>query len=123
MVDATGLGALQREAMLAAMQRKAAEIGAGRQRLAAEAEGLRAAARPFPAPAAASAPTALPALAEVDAALARSERLAEDVVAGRVTEFHEIAAEIKRADLALKFSLEIRNKLIDAYREVMRMSV
>ena len=35
----------------------------------------------------------------------------------------EIAARVKRADLSFKFAMEIRNKLIDAYREVMRMQV
>ena len=47
----------------------------------------------------------------------------EEVVTGRVDEFHELAARLKQADLTFKFALEVRNKLIDAYREVMRMSV
>jgi flagellar hook-basal body complex protein FliE len=45
------------------------------------------------------------------------------VIAGRIDSAHEVAARIKRADLTMKFSMEIRNRLIDAYREVMRMSV
>ena len=34
-----------------------------------------------------------------------------------------LAIQLKRADLSFRFALEIRNKLIDAYREVMRMNV
>ena len=52
-----------------------------------------------------------------------AEKLPEDLIAGRVDAFHEVAAQIKRADLSFKFAMEVRNKLIDAYREVMRMHV
>jgi flagellar hook-basal body complex protein FliE len=34
-----------------------------------------------------------------------------------------VAARLKESELSLRFSLEVRNKLIDAYREIMRMSV
>ncbi|MFT7484357.1 MAG: flagellar hook-basal body complex protein FliE [Candidatus Paceibacteria bacterium] len=51
------------------------------------------------------------------------ENLVEGIVTGEVTDFHEIAAQVKRADLSFKFALAVRNKFIDAYREVMRMSV
>ncbi len=55
--------------------------------------------------------------------VARAESLPEDVVTGRVDDFHELAARIKQADLSFKYALEVRNKLLDAYREVMRMNV
>jgi flagellar hook-basal body complex protein FliE len=45
------------------------------------------------------------------------------VLSGRVDDFHEIAVQIKKADVSFRFAMEIRNKLIDAYREVMRMPV
>ena len=51
------------------------------------------------------------------------ERLPEKIVTGEVRDFHEIAGQLKRSELTFKFALEVRNKLIDAYREVMRMSV
>lgn len=60
---------------------------------------------------------------EIDAAVKKSDALAEDVVTGRITDFHEVAAQLKESELSLKFALEVRNKFIDAYREVMRMSV
>ena len=34
-----------------------------------------------------------------------------------------VAGQLKQAEIMFKFSLEVRNKLIDAYRETMRMSV
>ncbi len=59
----------------------------------------------------------------VDAPIRAAENLPVDVLQGRVSSPAEIAATIKRADLTLKYSLEIRNRLVDAYREVMRMGV
>ncbi|HPF12711.1 MAG: flagellar hook-basal body complex protein FliE [Planctomycetes bacterium] len=38
-------------------------------------------------------------------------------------DFHEVAARVKEAQLSFDFAMQVRNKLIDAYREVMRMSV
>jgi flagellar hook-basal body complex protein FliE len=62
-------------------------------------------------------------VSEVDAAVRQADALPIEMLAGKVTDFHEIAGRIKQAEIAFKFSLEIRNKLIDAYRETMRMSV
>jgi flagellar hook-basal body complex protein FliE len=51
------------------------------------------------------------------------DELIEGLVTGKITELHEVAAQVKQADLSFKFALAVRNKFIDAYREVMRMSV
>lgn len=62
-------------------------------------------------------------LREVDAQVKRADELALDVASGRVVDFHEVAAQLKQSELSLRFALEVRNKFVDAYREVMRMSV
>ncbi|MBL8861976.1 MAG: flagellar hook-basal body complex protein FliE [Planctomycetes bacterium] len=62
-------------------------------------------------------------LKQLDAGARESDRLIEDVVAGRVTDFHEVALRLKESELSFRFSMELRNKFVDAYREVMRMSV
>ena len=49
--------------------------------------------------------------------------LPKALVTGKITDIHEVSAQLKQAELSLKFALEVRNKFIDAYREVMRMSV
>ncbi len=118
MVDRIGsTGGLQQEAVLAALQRKAAELRQARIETSSPGQASRET----------SAPELLNGLRDgiraAQSELAAADRLPEDIVTGKVTEFHEIAAQIKRADLTLKYSLEIRNKLVDAYREVMRMSV
>lgn len=60
---------------------------------------------------------------QMDASAKQSDSLVEDVVAGRVTDIHEVALRLKESELSFRFSMEIRNKFVDAYREVMRMSV
>src|SRR5690242_77987 len=60
---------------------------------------------------------------DVDAQVKRADSIVEGVVNGQVQDFHEVAAALKQSELSLKFALEVRNKFIDAYREIMRMSV
>lgn len=60
---------------------------------------------------------------QADKAARASEQLPLDMLAGKVGDFHEVAATLKQSELMFKFSLEVRNKLIEAYRETMRMSV
>ena len=36
---------------------------------------------------------------------------------------HETALALEKADVAMKLATKVRNKLVDAYNEVMRMSV
>lgn len=62
-------------------------------------------------------------LADVDRAVQGSLELPSDLAAGKVRDFHEVATQLKQAELTFKFALEVRNKLIDAYRETMRMSL
>ena len=38
-------------------------------------------------------------------------------------DFHEVATRLKQAQLSFDFAMQVRNKFIDAYREVMRMTV
>jgi flagellar hook-basal body complex protein FliE len=52
-----------------------------------------------------------------------SDKLIQDVVTGRVNDFHEVAMRLKESELSFRFAMEVRNKFVDAYREVMRMSV
>jgi flagellar hook-basal body complex protein FliE len=36
---------------------------------------------------------------------------------------HEVALSLEKADLALRVATKVRNRLVDAYQEVMRMSI
>lgn len=62
-------------------------------------------------------------LEQMDDSANQSDKLVDDVIAGRVTDFHEVALRLKESELSFRYTLEVRNKFVDAYREVMRMSV
>ncbi len=62
-------------------------------------------------------------LREAQGAVKDVERLPLETASGSIRDFAELAARLKQSELTFKFALEVRNKLIDAYRETMRMSV
>jgi flagellar hook-basal body complex protein FliE len=62
-------------------------------------------------------------LRDTNAGVNQIDRLPGDMVTGKIGDFHELAVRIKQAELSFKFAMEVRNKLIDAYRETMRMNV
>ena len=62
-------------------------------------------------------------LADVDASVRDSDRLVDELASGKLEDFHEVALRLKQSELSFRFAMEVRNKLVDAYREVMRMSV
>lgn len=61
-------------------------------------------------------------LATVESKVERADNLHEDVLTGRL-DIHEVAAALKESEITFQFALQVRNKLMDAYREVMRMNV
>ena len=62
-------------------------------------------------------------LKSVDAKIKGVDKLPEDLITGKVESIHEIAVQMKQAEFSFRFAVEIRNKLVEAYREVMRMNV
>jgi len=47
----------------------------------------------------------------------------ESLVAGRTRNIHETMLAVERADTSLKLMMQVRNKILEAYREIMRMQV
>ena len=63
------------------------------------------------------------ALAEVDRLQTHREDMVEGMVTGEVTEVHDVMIAAKEAQLAFELLLEVRNKLLESYQEIMRMQV
>jgi len=53
----------------------------------------------------------------------QSDTAIKELVAGRSKNIHETMLTIERADTSLKLMMQVRNKVLDAYREIMRMQV
>ncbi|RMG09138.1 MAG: flagellar hook-basal body complex protein FliE [Planctomycetota bacterium] len=62
-------------------------------------------------------------LVEVNHLQHRADTAAEDLVAGKVDDVHDVMLAMTEADLSFKLMLEVRNKLVEAYQEVSRMQV
>lgn len=54
---------------------------------------------------------------------ATSQLSAEALLTGDVNSLHQAVIDSEKATLALSLTVQIRNKVIDAYNEVMRMQV
>src|ERR1700722_4681516 len=46
-----------------------------------------------------------------------------DLAMGKTDSLHNVVLEVAKADIAFRLMLEIRNRLSDAYSEVMKMTV
>lgn len=123
MVDRIGNGgsSLAREAIRAAMESQSRLTDRIRSEAAAVAPGAASEAQKSPEADFASRLTK--GIEAVNAEVVKAEKLPSDFVSGKVDDFHEVAVQLKTADISFRFALEVRNKLIDAYREVMRMQV
>jgi len=60
---------------------------------------------------------------EVDGLQKEADLSVRDFAGGKVDNVHEVVIAMEKAELSFKFMMEARNKLVDAYREVMRMQV
>jgi flagellar hook-basal body complex protein FliE len=63
------------------------------------------------------------AVMEVNRLQAEADRAAEGLVTGREPNLHRTIVALEKADISFKLMMKVRDKIIDAYREVMRMSV
>ena len=118
MIDRIGQGSLAKNAIEAALRRQA-EVARRLDQRAAELLG----AKPQEVAPQGFQTSLAQGIREVDTQVKLGDELAQQVLEGKVTDFAEVAAQLKQSDLAFKFALEVRNKFVDAYREVMRMSV
>lgn len=62
-------------------------------------------------------------VANVNTMQIQANQAIHELVAGRNKNIHETMLAIERADTSLKLMMNVRNKVLDAYREIMRMQV
>ncbi|GAW92915.1 flagellar hook-basal body complex protein FliE [Calderihabitans maritimus] len=63
------------------------------------------------------------ALGEVNELQLQADRLAEKFVVGEVEDLHQVMLATERAYLALQLTVQVRNKIIEAYQEISRMQI
>lgn len=52
-----------------------------------------------------------------------SQKMTEDFLTKGKHNIHEVMISLEKADLSFRFMTQVRNKVLDAYNEVMRMPV
>lgn len=63
------------------------------------------------------------ALQQVNELQLNAEATANLLAAGGDIDFHQVTAAAEKANLSLQLTIQIRNKIIEAYQEIMRMQV
>nr|WP_246283145.1 flagellar hook-basal body complex protein FliE [Marinifaba aquimaris] len=63
------------------------------------------------------------AITDLNAKLIESNQLLEKVAMGKEVSTHEVMLTMTEAKLSLQLAVEVRNKLLESYQEVMRMQL
>jgi len=59
----------------------------------------------------------------VNGQLEKSEQLTQDLALGKVDNLHHVMIELEKSRLSLQLMLQIRNHVLDAYNDVVRMQL
>lgn len=62
-------------------------------------------------------------IAEVNQAQVVADHAAQQIAAGETKDLHGAMIKLEEADLSLRMMVQVRNKAVEAYQEVMRMQV
>jgi len=75
------------------------------------------------APATASTSGIDKAFAGVHESQANADKMVIDLASGQDVNIHNTMVELEKADIALKYTVQLRNRALSAYEELMRMQV
>ncbi|MBF8275326.1 MAG: fliE [Candidatus Brocadiaceae bacterium] len=62
-------------------------------------------------------------ISEVNDLQSKANESIENFATGKVENVHEVMIAMSKAEISFKFMMEARNKLIETYKEVMRMQM
>lgn len=63
------------------------------------------------------------ALQEVNKQQQEAQQASINLAAGKVQDISEVVIAAEKASISLQLTMQVRNKIVDAYQEVMRMQV
>lgn len=63
------------------------------------------------------------ALNEVNNDQLKAETSIQDYISGKETSLHNTLISLEKADISFKLMMQVRNKLVDAYQQIMRTTV
>jgi flagellar hook-basal body complex protein FliE len=59
----------------------------------------------------------------VNSTIVTADQKVADVTTGKSKNLHEMMVALNKADLSLRMLTSVRNKAVEAYQEIMRMSL
>lgn len=62
-------------------------------------------------------------LEDTNSALNNADSLSQDFALGKETDIHKVMMAMERASVAMQYTIQIRNKLMDGFKEVMSTQV
>jgi flagellar hook-basal body complex protein FliE len=63
------------------------------------------------------------ALAKINEAQAQADVSVQSLLTGQSTNLHETMIALQKADVSFQLMLQVRNKIVGAYEEIMRMQI
>jgi flagellar hook-basal body complex protein FliE len=60
---------------------------------------------------------------DVNGAQLKADAAVQDLAEGKTDSLHEVMLAMGKAELSFKFLMQTRNKLVEAYNEIMRLQV
>jgi flagellar hook-basal body complex protein FliE len=60
---------------------------------------------------------------DLNASVGAAETAMRDLAAGKPVELHEVMISLEQARISVQTFIQVRNKLIDSYQELMRMQL
>lgn len=62
-------------------------------------------------------------LEEINDTQVKGDRAMADIATGQVKDLHQAAIAINKAEISMKMMLEVRNKALNAYKEIARTQI
>jgi flagellar hook-basal body complex protein FliE len=62
-------------------------------------------------------------IAEINDLKVQADKAVEELATGKTTDIQGTILALRKADLSFRLMMEVRNKIVSAYQEVMRMQV
>ena len=62
-------------------------------------------------------------LKDVNGLQTEADQAVRDLMVGKTQNLHEVIATMSEADLSFRLMMQIRNRLVEAYQQIMRMQV
>ncbi len=60
---------------------------------------------------------------KVNSTTKNAEQAAADFATGKTSDIHSVIIAAEKADIMLQLTTEVRNKIVESYREIMRMQI